>query len=136
MSVPDAMVAVAIAGVLAATTGVGLGRMSPKFALDRGARTAVMALDVGRMQAITRGHFVDVDFAASAYTVTDIDDNLVLEAGTLPSGVSVSSAVTAPFTPMGTIDVAAVSPPVTVAVVNGSAARQVTVGMTGEGALQ
>ena len=130
-SVAELMVVVSAAAVLCGLAGVGLGTMAPVFNLDAGARMAVMALNQGRVQAITRGHAVDVVFEAQSFRITDVSDALDLDAGDFPPQVACSSPTVVPFTPLGTIDAALASPPVTVTLAHGDASRSVTVGLTG-----
>jgi type II secretion system protein H len=124
----EVLVAIGILGILAVFVGIGLGALAPKFDLDNGARRIAMALSQARIQAITRGHAMDISFDANSFAITDPDGgDEVLEEGELPSGVTVEATGTTTFTALGTV-----TAPFTATVSNDEGSRTVSVGLTGE----
>jgi prepilin-type N-terminal cleavage/methylation domain-containing protein len=124
----EMVVAMGIVGILAAMTSIGLAALAPKFNLDNSARQVAMALSQARIQAITRGHAIDIAFAADSFAITDpADGDELLAEGELPSGITVDASDTVTFTPLGTT-----AAPLTVTVSNSDGSRAVSVGLTGE----
>jgi general secretion pathway protein H len=124
----EIVVAMGIFGILAAMTSIGLGALAPKFNLDNSARQVAMALSQARIQAITRGHAIDIAFDADSFAITDpADGDELLEEGELPSGITVDASDAVTFTPLGTT-----TAPLTVTVSNSDGSRAVSVGLTGE----
>ena len=88
-----------------------------------------MALNQGRVQAITRGHTVVVTFGTNDFTIADGDETVATDQ--LPPHITVSADSDATFTPLGTV-----TAPVTVTVGNGDGSREVKVGLIGEVQIQ
>jgi hypothetical protein len=127
------MVALGVFGVLTATAFVGLGLLSPGFNIDNGVRGVAMVLQQARVQAITRGHRINVAFSSYDLTVSDADENgATLTKGELPKRLSMSAQPSvATFSPLGTL-----TAPLTVAVTNSTHTRYVTAGIIGEVQIQ
>jgi|GEM_PF-1567775 len=125
----EMMVALGVFGFLTTAAFVGLGRLSPQFDIDNGVRTVAMDLQQARVQAITRGHSINVAFSSYDLTVSDANQSgTTLTQGKLPKSLSMSASPSvATFTPLGTLIT-----PLTIAVTNGSQTRYVTVGIIGE----
>jgi Tfp pilus assembly protein FimT len=135
-SAAELLVAVAAMGAMVTVTRVGLGTLAPQVNLDHGTRTLAMVLTQARVQAITRGHTVEVTFGETGssqpcVTVTDPDadptDEILLYRE-LSTHITVSSdpGVVA-FSPLGTV-----ADGLMVTVSNGHYSRSIAVGFTGE----
>ena len=124
-TVAEMLVAISTLGILVAAAAVGLGTLAPQFDLDNGARKVAMALNQGRVQAITRGHTIVVTFDTNDFTITDGEETVATDR--LPSHITISATSAVTFTPLGTVTV-----PVTVTVSNSSHSRGVSVGLIGE----
>ncbi|MEW6300417.1 MAG: GspH/FimT family protein [Thermodesulfobacteriota bacterium] len=128
LTVIEILVAIGILAILLATAAVGLGALAPKFNLDNGVRTVAMALHQARVQAITRGHTIEVVFDSTGFTITDAtSEDEVIAGGEVSSGIVLSPSDVISFTPLGTA-----AAPQTVSVSNGDYSRSVSVGLTGE----
>jgi prepilin-type N-terminal cleavage/methylation domain-containing protein len=131
-SVIELLVAISILSVLLFIASSTLGELAPKFALDNTVRSVARALNQARSQAITRGHTVDVTFAAHSYEITDATDgDAVLATDELSALVGVSTGDVVTFTPLGMA-----AAPLTITVSNGSNSRTVEIGITGEVMIQ
>ncbi len=132
ITVIELLVASAVFGMLALMAMVTLGSLVPKFNLDSGARLTAMGLIQARMQAISRGHTIDVTFATDTLAIIDTDNaDEILAYFKLPSGITISAGSDATFTPLGIVPV-----PRTITVSNGDDSRDVRVGLTGEVQIQ
>jgi len=138
----EMLVAISVLGILLAATAVGLGTLAPQFDLDNGTRKVAMALNQGRVQAITRGHTMVVTFGTNdcpagrvCFTITDDVADERVATDQLPLHITVSVVTpadgAATFTPLGTVTV-----PVAVTVSNSGHSRGVTVGLIGEVQIQ
>ena len=132
----ETLVAISVLGILMAAAAVGLGTLAPQFDLDNATRKVAMALNQGRVQAITRGHAMVVAFAADdegaiAFTITDNVDDETVATDTFPPHITVSADSDTTFTPLGTV-----TAPVTVTVSNSDGSREVRVGLIGEVQIQ
>jgi hypothetical protein len=86
-----------------------------------------MGLNQARVQAITRGHNIDITFAAYTFAITDADNgNELMAVGELPSAITANVGTTT-FTPLGTV-----TAPLTITLSNGDGSRAVSVGLIGE----
>jgi prepilin-type N-terminal cleavage/methylation domain-containing protein len=121
----EMLVTSSVLGILLAAAAVGLGTLAPQFDLDNAARKVAMALNQGRVQAITRGHTMVVAFDTNDFTITDGDETVATDQ--LPLHITVSADGDATFTPLGTV-----TAPVTVTVSNSDGSRIVSVGLIGE----
>lgn len=132
MTVIELLVASVVFGMLALMAVVTLGSLAPRFNLDNGARLTAMGLIQARMQAISRGHTMEVTFATDTLTIIDTDNaDEILAHVNLPSGITISAGSDATFTPLGIVPV-----PRTITVSNGDDSRNVSVGLTGEVQIQ
>lgn len=127
----EMIVAIGIFGIMGAIAAVGLGILAPQFNLDNAARKVAMALNQGRVQAITRGHTIVVTSGTGAFTITDNVNHETIATDTLPPHITVSADGNATFTPLGTV-----TTPVTVTVSNSDHSRAVSVGLMGEGQIR
>src|SRR5262245_15789951 len=132
----EMLVTSSVLGILLAAAAVGLGTLAPQFDLDNAARKVAMALNQGRVQAITRGHTMVVAFetndeGAIAFTITDSVDDEVIATDTFPPHITVSADGDATFTSLGTV-----TAPVIVTVSNSDGSREVSVGLIGEVQIQ
>lgn len=125
----EMFVTISVLGILLAAAAVGLGTLAPQFDLDNGTRKVAMALNQGRVQAITRGHTIVVAFDTDAFTITDAGETIATD--TFPPHISVSADGAASFTPLGTV-----TAPVIVTVSNSDHSRVVSVGLIGEVQIQ
>jgi prepilin-type N-terminal cleavage/methylation domain-containing protein len=128
----EMLVTSSVLGILLAAAAVGLGTLAPQFDLDNAARKVAMALNQGRVQAITRGHTMVVAFdtndeGAVAFTITDNVADEIVATDIFPPHIAVSADSHAIFTPLGTV-----TAPVTVTVSNSHGSRIVSVGLIGE----
>ena len=131
-SVIELLVGLSILSLLLGIAATTLGSLAPKFELDNTVRSVAMALNQGRSQAITRGHIVDVTFAAHSYEITDATDgDAVLATDALSTIVAVSASDVVTFTPLGMA-----AAPTTITVSNDSYSRNVEIGITGEVMIQ
>jgi len=131
-SVIELLVALSILSLLLGIAATTLGSLAPKFELDNTVRSVAMALNQGRSQAITRGHTVDVTFAAHSYEITDATDgDAVLATDALSTIVAVSASDVVTFTSLGMA-----AAPTTITVSNDSYSRNVEIGITGEVMIQ
>jgi hypothetical protein len=129
--VAEMLVAISTLGILLAGAAVGLGTLAPQFDLDNAARKVAMALNQGRVQAITRGHTIAVTFGTNDFTITDGDETVA--ADQLPPHITVYAAGDAVFTSLGTLDpVLTAAIPLIVTVSNSDTYRSVSVGLIGE----
>jgi len=127
----EMIVAIGIFGIMGAIAAVGLGIFAPQFNLDNAARMAAMGLNQARVQAITRGHNIDITFAAYTFAITDADNGDELMAvGELPFAITADVGTTT-FTPLGTV-----TAPLTITLSNGDGSRAVSVGLIGEVQIQ
>lgn len=132
MTVIELLAALVVFGMLGSLMVVTLGSLAPKFNLDSGARLTAMGLMQARMQAISRGHTLDVTCAADTLTIIDRDNaDEILAYVNLPSGITLSAENDVTFTPLGIVPA-----PLTITVSNGSGSRNVSVGLTGEVQIQ
>jgi prepilin-type N-terminal cleavage/methylation domain-containing protein len=127
----EMLVAISVLGILMAAAAVGLGTLAPQFDLDNAARKVAMALNQGRVQAITRGHTMVVTFDTDAFTITDDVDHETIATDSFPPHIAVSADSDTTFTPLGTV-----TAPVTVTVSNSDGSREVSVGLIGEVQIQ
>lgn len=134
-TVAEMLVAISTLGILLGAAAVGLGTLAPQFDLDNATRKVAMALNQGRVQAITRGHTIVVTFGTNDFAITDGDETVA--ADQLPSHITVSAAGDAVFTSLGTLDPALTAAiPLTVRVSNSGHSRGVSVGLIGEVQIQ
>ena len=123
----ELLVAVGVLGLLTTIAAVGLGTLAPQFDLDNAARKVAMALNQGRVQAITRGHTMVVTFGTNDFTITDGVNAETVATDQLPPHITVSADGDATFTSLGSV-----TTPVTVTVSNSDHSRDVSVGLIGE----
>ena len=125
------MVTIGIGAILISIATVSLGHLAPAFNLDNGTMTTAMVLKEARMQAISRGHTVTVDFEGNDFTVTDSVDGSTLDQGSVPSSVSVEADGAVSFSALGVA-----ASPVAMAVSNSAGSRYVNVELIGEVQIQ
>jgi Tfp pilus assembly protein FimT len=121
---------IAAISVMTAISSLTLGTLSTKFSLDGSARTVAMALNQGRVYAITRAHVVSVAFTSGTFTTTDTQASggaAKLAGGALPSPLTVSGSSVVSFSPLGTV-----STPFVATLTRGGNTRIVRVEVTGE----
>ncbi len=117
----EMLVTISVLGILSTAAAVGLGTLAPQFDLDNAARKVAMALNQGRVQAITKGHTMAVTFGTNDFTITDNVNDETIATDQLPPHITVSAdSDTTFFTPLGTVTV-----PVTVTVSNKEARQRV-----------
>ena len=136
LTLAEMCVTLSMLGILMAAAAVGLCTLAPQFDLDNATRKVAMALNQGRVQAITRGHSMVVAFdtnaeGAVAFTITDDVDDETIATDIFPPHITVSADRNPTFTPLGTV-----TAPVTVTVSNGNGSRDVNVGLIGEVQIQ
>ncbi len=127
----EMFVAISVLGILSTAAAVGLGTLAPQFDLDNAARKVAMALNQGRVQAITRGHTIVVTFGTNDFTITDNVNDETVATDTFPPHITVSADGDTTFTPLGTV-----TTPVTVTMRNSGHSRAVSVGLIGEVQIQ
>lgn len=127
----EMLVTISVLGILSTAAAVGLGALAPQFDLDNAARKVAMALNQGRVQAITRGHTMVVAFGTNDFTITDAVAGETVATDTFPPHITVSADGDATFTSLGTV-----TTPVTVTVSNSNHSRAVSVGLIGEVQIQ
>jgi prepilin-type N-terminal cleavage/methylation domain-containing protein len=132
----EMLVTSSVLGILLAAAAVGLGTLAPQFDLDNAAQKVAMALNQGRVQAITTGHTMVVAFntndeGAVAFTITDDVYDEIIATDIFPPHITVSADRNPTFTPLGTV-----TAPVTVTVSNSHGSRDISVGLIGEVQIQ
>jgi len=101
-SLIELVVAVALAGILAAIALPGWNKLLPSYQLDSSARQFQSELHNIKMRAATENVGFQLVYANGAAAYTIQRDSAVLVTKPLPAGVIVTSAGTISFSPRGT----------------------------------
>lgn len=101
-SLIELIVAVAVAGILAAIALPNWNRLLPFYQLDSSARQVHSELHNIKMRAVTENVGFQLVFSDGATTYTIQRDSVVLVTKPLPEGVTVTNAGAIAFSPRGT----------------------------------
>ena len=103
-SVLELVVALALAGILAAIALPGWSRLLPAYQLDGSVRQVQSELHSIKMRAVSENTAFQLAYLADASQYTIHSDGKVLAAKPLPEGIVITKAGAISFSPRGTAD--------------------------------